>query len=288
MPDNASPTPNESQLLDVIKQLQGQLAQYDQRLTQQQAQFDELVDAIAEAVQEEEQGEQEEEQQEEQEQEEQQEERPRGGGGGPETEEVASLRRQLGKMSKQMEEMQNIIVQREETASEERELRLASERDALLAQALQESGVLPNAIDAGLKLFRDNIYYDEDRDEFVFVEDKTGVKLPIEEGVKDNMPDYLKASSVKQGGSGGRGSQANVVLEQARQRLGQLEKAARTTGAEADIAAYHAAKKNLASLEKERVGGPPSGGGAPPQQPTPRQPETRPLAAGARSAPSEE
>jgi len=222
-------------------------------MKQQKAQFDELVDAIAGAVQ----GENEDEDDTEEEDNEppapaaRRQEQPNTNDNS--LDQVAVLQRQLNKTMKQMEEMQKIIGQREEQAEEERELRLASQRDSLLQQALTENGVLPNAMEAAMKLFRDDIAYDEDNDVFYYIENKTGVKLPITEGIKDNMPDYFKASTIKQGGSGGRGSQANALLEAAKTNLGKLHEQAKKSGQESDIAAYHAAKKKVLEIEKDRL-----------------------------------
>lgn len=229
------------------------ITQLQQGLEQQQGAFDELVDAIAKAV--DEGGEEEGEEGDEPEEEEEDAPVVKGKAEQASTEEIATLRRQIAKMGKQMEEMQGVVKGHQEAAEQEREMRLASQRDQLLTQALQESGVLPDAMDAGLKLFRDNVVYDEDKDEFLFEEDKTGVKLPISEGVKDNMPNYLKASQVKAGGSGSRGSQINVLLDQSRSSLAKLHDQAKKTGSEADIAAYHAAKKKLIEQEKTATGG---------------------------------
>lgn len=162
---------------------------------------------------------------------------------------VAVLQRTVRKLEKNIEEMQKVVKQREEQAEQERELRLESQRDTLLSQALTSAGVHPDAMDAAMKYFRDDVYYDEKNDRFVFNEPKTGVKLAIEEGVKDNLPPYFKAATIKQGGSGGRGSQPNQMLENARTQLARLHEQAKKSGSEADISAYHSAKKKLIELE---------------------------------------
>lgn len=180
------------------------------------------------------------------------------------SEEVATLRRSIKKMEKQMEEMQKQLKEREETAQQERELRLESQRDTLLQQALTEAGVVPEAMEAAMKYFRDDVVYDEDNDRFLFSESKTGVKLGISEGVKDNLPSYFKQTTIKQGGSGGRGSQPNAMLEQARSTLAKLHEQAKKSGSDSDIAAYHSAKKKLIEIESQGkpVGTPaPSGNG---------------------------
>lgn len=249
----AQDTYTKDEVAKMLKDNRTLITQLQQGLEQQQVEFNELVDAIAKAVDEGNEGEEEEEPTEEEGEEE---EAPvaRGKAEQASSEEIASLRRQLQKMGKQMEEMQGVVRNHQEAAETEREMRLASQRDQLLTQALQESGVLADAMDAGLKLFRDNVVYDEDKDEFLFEEDKTGVKLPIAEGVKDNLPNYLKATQAKAGGSGSRGSQINVLLDQSRAGLAKLHDQAKKTGSEADIAAYHAAKKKLIDQEKTAGG----------------------------------
>jgi len=267
--------PQMSEIMDLIKKQNQMIIQLQQENSQNKGQFDELVEAIAAAVEEDgssEEGEEEEEVKE----------RPQrqqvNANTGAENQEVASLRRELQKQSKQMEELQKVIQQRESAMEEERELRLASQRDSLLSNALQEAGVLPTAMEAAIKLFRDNVAYDEEKDEFVFMEEKTGVQLPIVEGVKDNMPDYLKASNVKHGGSGGRGSQPNALLEQARSTLSRLETQAKKSGLDQDIAQYHAAKKQMMTLETQRQQ---SSGQAPKQL---KQPQVAQVGAGRDSA----
>ena len=263
---DASGQPNYAELMELVKKQQAQLDSYHNELTEQKSQFDELVGAIAEAVEEGEEGEEGEAEEEEQVYNNTRQTRD---GKGQDTQEVAALMRELNKMRKQMEEMQNVIVERDAQMEDEREMRLASQRDSLLQQALQENGVLPTAMDAALKLFRENVAYDEEQDEFYFVEDKTGVKLPISEGIKDNMPDYLKIPSVKHGGSGGRGSQTTAMLEQARGTLSKLEAQAKKSGSEQDIAAYHAAKKKLIEVEASRSVGQSAGGALQPRKLTP-------------------
>lgn len=247
--------PTLADLMSLIKKQEMMMSSLQEENKKQKAQFEELVDAIANAVDDEGAGGEEELEEKEE---------PAAPGkviAATDNNEVHVLQRQLAKMGKQMEEMQKVIEQREEAAAEERELRLGSQRDSLLQGALTEAGVLPNAMDAALKLFRDNIAFDEENETFWFIEDKTGVKLPINEGIKDNMPDYFKASQIQRGGSGGRGSQANALLEQAKTNLTQLHTQARKSGSESDIAAYHAAKKKVLDLEGQRKGGVSAEGG---------------------------
>lgn len=164
---------------------------------------------------------------------------------------IAMERRERMKLQKQLEEMQSRLQQRDEEAAEQHEMYLASERDRLLAEALQKAGVVPEAIDHGIKIFRDDVVYDDESGNFYFEESSTGMKLPIDEGITDNLPDYLKASKVTASGSGGRGSQASSLIDKARKDMQQLSEKAQKTGADSDIAQYHAAKKKLMSLEKD-------------------------------------
>lgn len=261
-PPEAKDTYTKEEVAKMLADNRKLITQLQQGLEQQQSSFDELVEAIAQAVDEEGGGEKEGDDEEEDEEEE-----PaptvKGKVEQASSEEIAALRRQISKMGKQMEEMQGVVKNHQEAAEAEREMRLASQRDQLLTQALQEAGVIADALDAGLKLFRDNVIYDEEKDEFFFEEDKTGVKLPISEGVKDNIPNYLKATQAKTGGSGSRGSQVNVLLDQSRASLAKLHDQAKKTGSEADIAAYHAAKKKLIDQEKAAGGASDKGTPAP-------------------------
>ena len=229
-----------------LKELLGPLVdtieRQDAMLQQQGKSFDELVEALESAAS-----------AEEEEDEEQEEEvddvRSSSRSGNSSNDEVALLTRELKKMQMAQENLIKQLGERDEQAEEEREKRLAAERDNILADALREAGVMQDAIEAGVKLFRDNIAYDDDTGQFYFMEDDTNIKLPVDEGVADNIPDYLKEAPTRQGGSGGRGSQASTLLETTRKNVAGLKDKAQKSGQDADIAAYHAAKKQLLALE---------------------------------------
>lgn len=245
--------PTMSELVKLVQNQAKLITTQQEQMRQHEAKFDELVESIADAMKEDEkEGDGEEEGDvEEEEIVREPEARRRSSESNKDSEELVVLRRQIQKMSKQMEEMQGKMKQKDEEAQEERELRLASQRDNLLQEALQQAGVLTNAMPAAMKFFADNVIYDEQNDRFLFEEEKSGAKLSIAEGVKDNLPDYFKQTTARQGGGGGRGSQANAVLEQARASLSTLHAAARKTGNDSDVSAYHNAKKKVIELEKQ-------------------------------------
>lgn len=64
-----------------------------------------------------------------------------------------------------------------------------------LSKALDKAQV--TSIDAGLKWFADNIVYDEDSDKILF--EKDGEFVSVDEGLKGNIPRWLKASKGQPG-----------------------------------------------------------------------------------------
>lgn len=175
---------------------------------------------------------------------------------GDQNEEVAYLQSQMRKMQKNMEIMQKRLEEEQQAREEELIMRLETERDAQIAKVLQENKAV--SVEGGLKYFRDMMEYDPDKEKWVFIEPETGAKLDIGEGIRDSMPDWLKESTAKRGGSGGRGSQQAQLLAQRQNKLTELETAARKDPSPANIAAYQNYKKQLAAeggQQQTRQGG---------------------------------
>jgi len=76
-----------------------------------------------------------------------------------------------------------------------------SERDKSLVQACEAAGAVD--IHGAIKLFKDNLEYDETKGQWHYVTIKNGEKIlkSIEDGVKEEMPLWAKKSTTK-GGSG--------------------------------------------------------------------------------------
>jgi hypothetical protein len=196
-----------------------------------------------------------------------------GEGGAPSgnRDEVNRLQSQLKKMEKKLEEMGEHLKEEREAREDEFVKRLSTERDALITKALTDNKCV--SVDGGLKYFRDMLEWDETKEKWVFIEPETNAKLDVAEGIKDYMPDWLKASTAKSGGAGGRGSgrgEAQVNAKAQEDELKRLEDAARKDPSQANIARYRTAK--LAAAEAT---------GTPTKRPGGMGAQTRQVAAGA-------
>ena len=174
--------------------------------------------------------------------------------------EVARLRSSMNKMNRQLEQVQNQLKSEQAARESEHQKRLDTERDSLITQALTEGGAI--AVKDGIKLFRDGVVYDQDKERWWYIEPETGAKLDIIPGIKENIPDYMKPSKMKTGGSGGRGSRLAEQKAQSERNLATLKDRAAKTGSPQDINEYMAEKKRVASEANAQVNRP---GGQGPQ-----------------------
>jgi len=142
---------------------------------------------------------------------------------------------------KQIDEERNIRKQAEDRARE-------IERGQLLMDALQKANCID--LEGGRRYFKDQTVWVEGRG-WMFA--PRGAQDPedyvaLENGIKKEIPDYLKRSAVSNGGSGttgSRGSESITDLKAMQQTVDELGKRASRTGNPADIARYTSAKREL-------------------------------------------
>jgi len=173
-----------------------------------------------------------------------------------ESEEIARLKSAMRKMETNQKE----LIKRVETEREAREQevlkRLETERDSLITEALTEAKAV--SIPGGLRFFRETLEYDPEKERFYYIEEGTGAKLDVKEGIRDAMPDWLKASQAKQGGAGGRGSAQAQALATEQNRLEELKAKAHKEPNDANVTAYQTAKKAFDAaqgIQTKRPGG---------------------------------
>jgi len=154
-------------------------------------------------------------------------------------------RRQLKKLGLALEEEKKKRLDSEEK-------RLYQLRDQSLTEALTKSDCVD--LTGGMRYFRDNLQYDEEEGEWKYITDD-GVDLSIAEGVKENMPDYLKKSSVGQGGSGSTQITGMKAVNAMKEQVAALQKKANETGADSDIKAYMKADREYKEAEREATAG---------------------------------
>ena len=102
-------------------------------------------------------------------------------------ERLAAIQEKNELRAKMMEEK---ILAMEERDQELYQKQLQNRAQVELSKALDKAQV--TSIDAGLKWFGDNIVYDEDSDQILF--DRDGEFVSVEEGLKGNIPRWLKAT----------------------------------------------------------------------------------------------
>lgn len=155
---------------------------------------------------------------------------------------------EIAKANKEIEDAKNV-------ASSERQRRLNAERDKDLADALSKRRC--SDIKNAVKLFKDDIQYDNEQEKWFYKDPESGEILSVDEGVEKNLPDYLKQPKNSGGGSGGAGASGAAnqgtpeALEVKRKEMQKLQGIAEQTQADSDLARYSASKREFQKMEKE-------------------------------------
>lgn len=139
---------------------------------------------------------------------------------------------------------------REQAEKAQRELERTNEVDAGLVAA----GCRQDALEIGRSYFLHKIERLEDEEKWIF-RLKGGGTCSIADGIKAELPDFLKEPSHAGGGSGFRSNGSGKAAKQSRlqeekDKLSQLQQAARS-GRDPDILAYQQQKRVVNSLERE-------------------------------------
>lgn len=128
------------------------------------------------------------------------------------------------------------------------------ERDSLIREGLRLAGCRADAEAMGASHFVGQVELNEEEEKWQF-RLKDGGTVTIAEGIKAELPDYMKEPSITGGGSGSRGGSAKLEgkksqLQAAKDKLNKLKEAS-DGGNEASLTLYMQQKRIVQSLEKE-------------------------------------
>jgi hypothetical protein len=169
-----------------------------------------------------------------------------------ESPDVRTLKSRIKRMEREQEQMRETLQQEREAREQSEMMRLETERDASLVKELQAAKCV--SVEGGLRHFREMLRYNPEKERWYFIEPDTGAPLEIKEGVSEYMPDYLKESPMKRGGSGGRGSSpAAAALAQKQSEVARLKDQAEKSPTNTNIQAYRNAQRSLTE-SREAVG----------------------------------
>jgi hypothetical protein len=155
---------------------------------------------------------------------------------------------------KQVLELQDKVRQANEKQAQAELRAHETRRDTLINEALVAAECRDLRI--GYRTILPDVVYDE-VDEQWMLKTPSGALVEIKEGVKELLPDYLKASSAQGGGSGSRGGsprreQRLTELEREKKKLEELKTAGGNSAANsAAVDAYLLQKRKVAKLEQE-------------------------------------
>jgi hypothetical protein len=133
-----------------------------------------------------------------------------------------------------------------------------------LTSALSELKVV--SVDGGIKWFQDNTKLDPNTDTVVYV-DKDGIEKPLVDGIKANMPEWLKGAAGRPGASTNGGSPENGLrledpnpintkIESLAKEIDQAKVVAETSGQDVDIARVQILSNKLQKLQAEAAKSP--------------------------------
>src|SRR5204862_2874015 len=137
------------------------------------------------------------------------------------------------------------------TQAEQRRKEL--ERDSDLTESLQIAGCRADAIEIAKNAFLPKVSRDEDDEKWVYNLSDGGV-VSIRDGIAAELPDYLKDSTVKAGGSGSKGGARKAAkeaeIDSAKKLLVELEKKGKNSGDSQDVQNYLRQKRVVSDLER--------------------------------------
>lgn len=129
------------------------------------------------------------------------------------------------------------------------------ERDSQVTAALQAAGCRADALSLGASHFTHQVELNEDEDKWFFrLKDGAGT-VSIADGIKAELPDFLKEPSITAGGSGSRSGTKNegkkTQLQAAKDKLNKLKEYAEGSQRESDMQAFLQQKRIVQNLERE-------------------------------------
>lgn len=159
------------------------------------------------------------------------------------------------KHKREMEGLVGKLTDVEKKLSTSEEKRLLIERDKDLDAALIKSGC--HDLKAGRRIMIPQTVYDQVDEKWIFNLEKTGGTVSIEEGVEEELPDYLRKARVERGGSGSTSSErvrtrkASELEAEEKLLLAMRDKISSTGGKPQDLVSYQQKKRHVEALKKE-------------------------------------
>ena len=157
------------------------------------------------------------------------------------------------KHSKELQAINEKIAKLESEKALEKNRRMNAERDTELLLALRKAGCRPDAETIAKTHFIPSVSYDEEEERWVFNLKKGGT-VRVEEGVTEEIPDFLKEPIMQNGGSGSSsGARATAQakqLEAEKAQLAQLKERA-ASGRDDDVQKYLQKKRMVGQLEQQ-------------------------------------
>jgi len=165
---------------------------------------------------------------------------------------VRSMRR---KHEREMEALRRELDKEKEVRMQADERSKITRLNSTISDILGKLDVVD--IEGAKRYFMPQIEFEESEDggDFVF-KTKDGLLVPLDKGLADELPPYLKRPATA-GGAGSRGSSMGVgptgrvaKLDQVKAQVAELETKARKTGNPQDVQAHMSAVKEMQKLEK--------------------------------------
>lgn len=163
------------------------------------------------------------------------------------------------RQERRIRRLEDQLRERDVLAKENEVRRIDSERDRLLGAAVSDARPVDSR--AAMRLLSDRVRWDGDAGHHVYTTSE-GAAFPMSDdgfeefkrAVADDMPDFLRPSATSNGGAGSNSTKLASMLEGMRHEVVALEKRAQDSRLDADIARYHAKKREVEKLEHESSG----------------------------------
>lgn len=172
----------------------------------------------------------------------------------PSKELQGQLELQQKKHDRELEAFRKEIDELKTVAQDEKRKRMDTELKKLIQDALSKSGC--RDLLAGERYFLPQIQWDEVENQYIF-NTKKGSVLSIEDGIQDELPDYMRSPAMQGGGSGARSggtrnSEKRRMLEQEKAKLVELKTNARKNGGKSeDVVQVTRQQRKVAELEAQ-------------------------------------
>jgi hypothetical protein len=158
------------------------------------------------------------------------------------------------KFDRELESLKSQLETETAARKEAEESRKVAEGDNLLVSALKDAKC--RDMKAGQRYFKPQMEWDDVENQWMLRSENGGL-VKIDDGIKEEMPDYLKPSSMDGGGSGASGGAPRrrpqqAELEKLKKELVEAQqKVVQSQGSATALTAFRKIKQKVAALEKE-------------------------------------